>query len=66
VKTGKAGAKAADTGSAKSKTAAAKNKAAKAKAGEKKRAEARHAALNLSRQKTAPTSHAAVSAEMGQ
>ena len=71
VKTGKASAKPAGNASAKTKTAAAKAKAAKAKAvkakaNEKKRAQAKRAVLNLNRQKTAPTSHAAASAEMGQ
>jgi cell division protein FtsQ len=66
VKTGKTSAKPARNGSAKAKTAAAKNKAAKTKANEKKRADARRIALNSNRRKSAPTSHAAASAEMGQ
>jgi cell division protein FtsQ len=71
AKTGKAGAKSAGNGSAKSKAAAAKNKAAKAKAvkakaDQKKRMQAKRAVLNLNRQKTAATSHAAASAEIGQ
>ena len=71
AKVGKAGAKPAGNGSAKAKTAAAKSKAAKAKAvkakaNEKKRADARSTALNHNRQKTAPDSRSAKSAEMGQ
>jgi cell division protein FtsQ len=71
AKMGKASAKPAGKGSARAKTAAARNKAAKAKAvkakaNEKKRAQARRAVLNLNRQKTAPTSHAAASAKMDQ
>jgi len=71
VKPGKAVAKPAANGSAKSKAAAAKNKAAKAKvvkakANEKKRADVKRAAQNQNRQKTAPTSHSAASAAMGQ
>jgi cell division protein FtsQ len=64
--TGKAGAKPVGGGSAKAKDKAATAKSAKVKAKEKKRAEAKRAALNLSRRKTAPTGRPATSAGMGQ
>jgi len=71
VKASKAGAKPAGKGSARAKTPAAKNKAAKAKTvkarmNEKNHAEAKLAALNTNRQKTAPTSHSAAPAAIGQ
>ncbi len=71
VKPGKAGAKPNGKGSAREKTIAAKDGAAKtnqdkARAKEKKRAEAKRAALNLSKRKTAPTSRLSATAETGQ